>query len=62
MKKRKKTHHVRTALLLILLLLIVVTALSLTGLWDIFPRPAEEVHTQQTEEINEPTDEADFFG
>ena len=51
--KRKKTHHVRTTFLLLILLVIALTALTLTGLWDIFPRPVNEdfgTETQQTEE------------
>ena len=52
--KRKKTHHVRTAVLLFLLLMVVLAVLKITGLGDIFPRPAEETHSKDpAEEIIE---------
>ena len=47
--KRKKTHHVRTAILLTLLLVIVLSVLALTGIGDIFPRPADEVPADPAE-------------
>ena len=65
--KRKKTHHIRTALILALLLVAAVTALTLTGFGDVFPRAADEVH--ETEELvteepaeEETTENIEWFG
>ena len=67
-EKRKKTHHIRTALLLILALVIAGIILTLTGVGDIFPRPAEKdegpAREEQTVEqpVEEPDDSIEWFG